>query len=145
MRFKKYQNVVKNSKMFGKWYARAVVSETVTTDQLADEIQRNASVKKSDVKAVLCELSEVMNQKLIQGGRVVLDGIGAFKVTINTVGAETAKDFTANNIKSVRILFQPETRIVDNHRIKSMLNGIRLKEQEKYSSEEEENENENED
>ena len=138
MRFKKYQNRVKNSRMFGKWYGRAVVSEVVTTDQLADEIQRNASVKKSDVKAVLCELSEVMNQKLIQGGRVVLDGIGAFKIAISTTGADTEKEFTANNIKSIRIAFQPETRVVDNHRIKSMLNGIHIREQDKYGSEAEE-------
>lgn len=142
MRFKKYQNVVKNSKMFGKWYARAVVSEIVTTDQLADEIQRNASVKKSDVKAVLCELSEVMNQKLIQGGRVVLDGIGAFKVAISTTGADTEKEFTAANIKSVRVNFQPETRVIEGHRIKSMLNGIRMKEQDKYGGEKGEVENE---
>ena len=142
MRFKKYQNVVKNSKMFGKWYARAVVSENVTTDQLADEIQRNASVKKSDVKAVLCELSEVLNQKLIQGARVVLDGLGAFKVCISTTGADTEKEFTAANIKSVRVNFQPETRVIEGHRIKSMLNGIRMKEQDKYGGEKGEVENE---
>ncbi|UKK51842.1 hypothetical protein L6472_04460 [Prevotella sp. E13-17] len=40
--------------------------------------------------------------------------------------------------RTIRIAFQSETRMVDNHRIKSMLNGIHIREQDKYGSEVEE-------
>ena len=45
-----------------KWYARAVALNTIGTDALADRIQSNYTVKKSDCKAVLQELSEVIRE-----------------------------------------------------------------------------------
>ena len=132
--YQKYQNKNEQSTAYNKWYGRAVINHTVTTDELADEIQRNASVKKSDVKAVLCELSEVIADKLAQSARVVLDGIGAFKVGISTTGADTPEKFTVQgNIKGVRVIFQPETHITsDGRRVKEMVKDIRLVEDNSY-------------
>ncbi len=93
---------------FGKIYGRAVVGSTVGTDTLAELIQENCSVKKSDVRAVLTELKSVIKQQLQDGHRVELEGLGAFRVGISTDGVDTADDFSVANVKHARILFQPE-------------------------------------
>lgn len=117
------------SKEFGKWYARAVHHSEMSTDELAQVIQRNASVKRADVLAVLAELSEVMSDAIQSGRIVVLDGIGRFKAGIATKPASTAKTFTAAmNIVGARINFQPEVKKVEHKFIKKMLEGIQYAE-----------------
>ena len=113
------------AKEFGKWYARAVHGSDMTTEELAQLIQRNVSAKKSDVLAVLAEMSEVMTDAIQSGRIVVLDGIGRFKAGIATKPATTAKTFTPQkNIVGARINFQPEVKKEGNTFIKKMLEGI---------------------
>ena len=58
-KFIKSQNKNEQSTAFGKYYAMAVYdNHFIGTEELADFIQRQASVKKSDIKAVLQELGE---------------------------------------------------------------------------------------
>ena len=57
--YKVYQNKRKGE-FKDKFYARATHGETVTIKQLAEKMQANCTVKKSDIIAVLTELSEVM-------------------------------------------------------------------------------------
>ena len=117
------------AKEFGKWYARAVHGSDMTTEELAQLIQRNVSAKKSDVLAVLAEMSEVMTDAIQSGRVVVLDGIGRFKAGIATKPATTAKTFTPQkNIVGARINFQPEVKKVENKFIKKMLEGIQFSE-----------------
>ena len=51
------QNKSSNPKMTGKWYAKVVTGQTVTTEKIAERIQASCSMKKSDVVAVLSELA----------------------------------------------------------------------------------------
>lgn len=105
-----YQEKRRTSPNKDKWYARAKTLGTKDLKDIAEIIQRNASVKRSDVMAVLTELSEVMGDMLRDGYRVKIDGFGAFKIGIRTSPAETEKTFDAGkNIVANRILFQPET------------------------------------
>ena len=48
-----YKNTNRDSASFGKFYVRAVYDNSyITTDQLADFIQTQATVKRSDCKAL---------------------------------------------------------------------------------------------
>ncbi|MCR5129891.1 MAG: hypothetical protein K6C10_00315 [Prevotella sp.] len=60
VKYKLYQDNRTTSTHKGMWYARALVSGIKDTKTLADQIQQNVSVKKSDVLAVLDELVVVM-------------------------------------------------------------------------------------
>ena len=62
----------------GLWYARASYNGTINTSQLADIMQANSTVKRSDIMAVLTELVEVMNYQLGNSMKVKLDGFGSF-------------------------------------------------------------------
>ena len=106
-------NNSKNKAAFGKFYATAVYdNHFVGTDEIADFIQRQASVKKSDIKAVLQELGEAMKHFFEMGQKIKLEGIGILKVGFSSIGVVKADDCTASTITTRRILFQPETERV---------------------------------
>ena len=66
-----------NTAAYGKYYATAVYdNHFVETDEIADYIQRQASVKKSDIKAVLQELGEALKHFFEMGQKIKLSGIG---------------------------------------------------------------------
>ena len=99
-----------NPKSYGKYYATAVYdNHFIGTEELADFIQRQASVKKSDIKAVLQELGEAMKHFFELGQKIKLDGIGIMKVGFSSIGVAKKEDCTASTISTRRVLFQPET------------------------------------
>lgn len=128
--YRLYQN--KNSKAanFNKWYGRAVALDTVTTDQLADTIEANCTVKRADILAVISELVVTMKKELQDSKRVKLDRFGAFKLAISTKPSDTAKDFTVNqNVKDIHVIFQPEMKISKaGRRVKAFIEGCKVSE-----------------
>ena len=113
-KFKKLQNKNDESTAYGKWFATAVYDQRfITTEELAEFIQTQASVKKSDIKAVLDELGGALKHFFELGQKVRLDGIGIFKVGFSSIGAATKDSCGSANITTRRVLFQPESeRIV---------------------------------
>ena len=112
-KFKKIQNQNDGSSAFGKWFATAVYDQHfITTEELAEFIQTQASVKKSDIKAVLDELGSAMKHFFELGQKVKLDGIGIFKVGFSSIGVNKKDDCGAQNITTRRVLFQPESERV---------------------------------
>jgi len=139
--YKLYQDTKATSKFKGKWYARALITDVVNTDMLAEKIQRNCSVKKSDVKAVLTELVEVMNDELQASHRVKLEGFGSFKIGLVTKPADTVKDFSAaTNVVGMRVNFMPETHVDKSSRTrtKMFIAGASVREAPRYNVEKEE-------
>ena len=112
-KFIKLKNNIEDSKAFGKYYATAVYDKKfIETDDLATFIQSQASVKKSDIKAVLDELGEALKHFFELGQKVRLDGIGIFKVGFSSISVDKAEDCSAATITTRRVLFQPETERV---------------------------------
>ena len=71
------QNKNRDSAAFGKYFATAVYDKKfVETDELASFIQQQASVKKSDIGAVLDELGEAMKHYFELGQKVRIKGLG---------------------------------------------------------------------
>ena len=114
----------------GKWYARMVPVVCIDTRALAEIIQRNCTVKKADVMAVIEELVEVMKDQMQDSKRVKLDGFGSFKIGINCRGARSAKAFTVtDNIEGLHVVFTPErTHDQAGNRVKQFLHGVKVEE-----------------
>ena len=109
-KFIKSQNKNSHSEAYGKYYAMAVYdNHFIGTEELSDFIQRQASVKKSDIKAVLQELGEAFKHFFELGQKIKLDGIGIFKVGFSSIGVTKLEDCGAQTITTRRVLFQPET------------------------------------
>lgn len=109
-KFIKSKNKNSHSEAYGKYFATAVYdNHFVGTEELSDFIQRQASVKKSDIKAVLQELGEAFKHFFEMGQKIKLDGIGIFKVGFSSIGVVKVEDCGAQTITTRRVLFQPET------------------------------------
>ena len=109
-KFIKSKNNNMRSNAFGKYFAKAVYDKGfIGTKQLAEFIQTQASVKRSDIVAVLDELGSAMKHFFELGQKVQLDGIGIFKVGFSSIGVEKPEDCGAQNITTRRVLFTPET------------------------------------
>ena len=128
--YRLHQDQSTGTKRSGKWYARAVPTAVISTRQLAEIVQRNCTVKKSDVMAVIEELVEVMKDQMQDSKRVKLDGFGSFKIGIESKGAATAAKFAvAEHIKGLHVVFMPErTKDTAGNRSKQFLQGAKVEE-----------------
>jgi predicted histone-like DNA-binding protein len=110
-----WKNNNPQSPAYGKFYVRAIYDDAfITTEQLADFIQTQCTVKRSDCKAVLDELGGAMKHFFELGQKIRLDGIGIFKVGISSEGSDTLEGCTAASVKNSRVIFSPETTAVAN-------------------------------
>ncbi len=136
--YRKCQNKNASSKTFGKWYGKSVMLGVISTKDLAKEIAHSTTVTYADVLAVLAEMSECMRRHLQNSERVDLDGIGQFKVGLQTAPANNSAEFTGTNVVGYRINYKPETYFIANgvnaagHRtgsyVKDLLDGVTVKE-----------------
>jgi predicted histone-like DNA-binding protein len=131
--YKLYKNKNTKSAAYGKWYAKTQHVGTVDIAKLAKIMQRNCTVKESDIRAVLVEMVETMRDQLQDSKCVKLDGLGTFKLGISTEGVEEAYDFNAgHDVKNIHVNFQPETKVelYNGKRIrrKSLFDDVKIQE-----------------
>lgn len=118
-----------NSAHKGEYYGRAVDEGTVTEYDLAKAIEAKCTIHRADVVAVIIALIDEMTRALQSSQRVKLSGFGTFKMGMSTRPAKTIEKFTADNIRKLRVLFQPETKVAqDGSRTRTMITGARVKE-----------------
>ena len=105
---KKHHVTSVKSPAYGKWYVKPVYSKkAIGTKELAEFIQTQATVKRSDCIAVLDELGSAFKHFFEMGQKVKLDNIGTFKVGCSSEGATTEENCTPSLVKTSRVLFQP--------------------------------------
>ncbi|NPD81685.1 hypothetical protein E5358_09975 [Palleniella muris] len=91
-----------------KWYANAVIVNTVSTDKIAERIEEKCSLTKSDVKGCIEALIYEIKTQLQNSYAVKLDGLGTFKMSLRSKGAESLEEFSVQkNIVGTRVLFLP--------------------------------------
>jgi hypothetical protein len=101
----------KDSPYKGKYFARAVNLGTIETDELARIIERNCSVKRSDVLAVLAELSDTISQLLADSHRVRLAGIGSLMVGLNGQPCSDPTEYDNSYVTGLHLCFKPEKEL----------------------------------
>lgn len=88
-------------------YAVSSSTGMCDTNQMCKIIADRSAATAGDVKLVLDGIMHVLQQKLPEGQTVQLGELGYIQAVLGSKGAATEKDFTANMIKSRRILFRP--------------------------------------
>ena len=126
--YKVYQCNRKGSPTKGKWYGRAAMIDTDTTDDLTKGIQEKCTVNEADVLAVIKALISEMTRSLQSSHRVKLPGFGTFKLGISSKPADERDKFGVSNIKDVHVLFTPELKKGQSGvSTRTFVNGARLK------------------
>lgn len=138
IRYRKVQNNRQGTKTYGKWYGRAIIMDVISTKALAEEISHATTVTYADVLAVLTETAVFMKSHLQNSQKVVLDGIGSFRVGIRTKPADTSAEFDSTKISGYHIVYSPEKRFNvtgvnekgnrTGFYVKDLLNGVSAKE-----------------
>ena len=112
------QNNIKNSKIFGKWFAHGKTIETLNTRKLANHIADHGSIYTPDVVfGVLEKFRSCLVEMLLESKRVKIDGLGTFFTTIENEagGAQKKDEFNVNkNLKALHIRFMPEGEQIMN-------------------------------
>lgn len=112
-----------NLKNFGKYKAVAVHPDTVTQEEIEAEAERNCTVTRADVKAVMTEVMAVIRRHLQNGNRVRIDDWGTMKLEVESKAVDSPKEFdAAKHIKRVKVHFLPESR----KGVQRLYDGIRL-------------------
>ena len=109
--YKLRQDNQERSKYKGQWFAHAVNLGTIETDELARIIERNCSVKRSDVLAVLAELSDTISQLLADSHRVRLAGIGSLMVGLNGQPCSDPTEYDNSYVTGLHLCFKPEKEL----------------------------------
>lgn len=98
------------NKEHGVYFPMAVtVGKPVETKEVAERLALISTVSKSDVAAVLGDLAGVIADLMKQGKSVRLEGLGTFRLTLDTKGVKQEADFDfQKQLKGVRVQFTPE-------------------------------------
>ena len=112
------QNNIKNSKIFGKWFAKGKTIETLNTRKLANHIAEHGSIYTPDVVfGVLEKFRSCLLEMLLESKRVKIDGLGIFFTTLENEkgGALKKEDFSPQkNLKALHIRFLPDSTTETN-------------------------------
>lgn len=104
IRYKKYQN--KNEKSpssYMKYYARAIHDRVTFEEFITHMANHHCVFSEGTIRGVLVEMENCLRELLLEGKAVEFDELGIFKIGIATRGADSASDFSVNNIHSVHL------------------------------------------
>ena len=93
-----------------RYHPRVVSSNRISTDELAEEIQKECSLTITDVKAVLIALGDKLAKHLGEGSKVHLDGIGYFQVNLQC----KEEVCTTRSVRSENVEFKSVSYRADN-------------------------------
>lgn len=91
-----------------KAFAVAQYTEVMTIEKFAKHISTHGCVySRADISAILYMAVDCMKEQLLEGKKIRLGDLGDFSVNITSTGAESADKFTAQNITSVNVVWDP--------------------------------------
>ncbi|UQB68951.1 DNA-binding protein [Epilithonimonas zeae] len=96
-----------------KYYANIVGDGKTTLSDLAKHASTMSTVSKADILAVLESTFEKIAQDVADGKIVYVGEYFTLQAGGSSVGAETEKEVTAANIKTVKAVFRPGKMIKD--------------------------------
>lgn len=109
IRLKQYKNSSKSS--YGKYYAETVLLGEVHTADIARQVSDNTTFRPGEVKGIIDEVVTVMTKQLQDGNAVVLDGLGRFRLMVESEGVEKPEDFNlGRHLKRIVCKFLPASR-----------------------------------
>ena len=91
-----------------KYYATIQSNGTVNLSQLAEHmVEHGSKYDEGDILAILTNCVACVKEMLLMGYKVEFGKLGTFSNSIKSTGADSASNFTANNITRLRARFTP--------------------------------------
>lgn len=94
--YKLYKNNRKTGKMAGKWYARAVAVNTVGLEELAEHMAaHNTPYSPGAIRGILTDMVTCIRELTLDGKAVKIPNLAIFSLALNSLGAQTAAEYSA--------------------------------------------------
>ena len=91
-----------------KAYAKAQMRESLTFKEFVAHVAAHGSgYSKGAVQGIISDLCSCIVEQLLNGNKVQLGELGNFWISLNSEGADSLAEFTADNIRAVNIIFTP--------------------------------------
>ena len=84
-----------------------VSTDKVNLRDVAKEIASRSTVSTIDAYASIEALTQVILSFLSRGNIVDLGDFGTFRITISSVGSDTAEEVRSSNVKKLNLIFRP--------------------------------------
>jgi len=94
-----------------KWYAARVHTGKISQKDISDDIVALSSLSRGDVSNVVDNLLDTIPKYLLLGKSVNLSGLGTFRLSFASAGAESPQDFKTNMISNIKIIFRPSVEL----------------------------------
>ena len=110
------QDKSSNPRKSGKWYGRRFMPTTLGTRGLAQHMMNHGVIaERSEIEDVLNGLVTCIPELLKQGVNVKLQGLGTFRATLTSRGAESAEAYQVQkHVRGVNMRFCPDSTNLDN-------------------------------
>ena len=96
-----------------KWYASPRLTGNRDLKNLSKDLSEVSSLSAGDVQNVIANLIDQIPKWLMEGNSVKLDGFGSFRLSFSSEGQVVKEDVSADSIKDIYILFEPDVAIKD--------------------------------
>ena len=94
-----------------KWYATPRLTGNRDLKNLSKDLSEVSSLSAGDVQNVIVNLIDQLPKWLMEGDSVKLDGFGTFRLSFSSAGEAVKEAITADSIKDIYILFEPDVAI----------------------------------
>ncbi|MDR2833631.1 MAG: HU domain-containing protein, partial [Streptococcaceae bacterium] len=95
-----------------KNYAYIKRGRSIGVETIASDVTKYSSLSKGDLLSAFDNAGMAIARHLSEGKTVTMPGLGTFKMSISSEGADTPEQFTSKNIKKRRILFTPDKSVL---------------------------------
>lgn len=102
------QNPINKEK---KWYASPRQTGKRDLKSISKDLSELSSLSAGDVQNVIVNLIDQLPKWLMEGISVKLDGFGSFRLSFSSDGVLNKDEVTANLIKDLRVIFDPDDNI----------------------------------
>lgn len=100
-----------------KWYASSNSAQTLSGRAMVKTATANTTISATEMQAAIDLLGEFIPKQLKQGHSVSVPGLGSFRLSFNSIGAEDIADFRAESmIQNPRVIFTPAKELTENVR-----------------------------
>lgn len=109
--YKMMRNEMKCNQNYGRYYAHTVRMGRVGLEELEGLIEKRCTATRGDVRLVLMELVDVMQEELQAGKVVELDGFGRFALSVRGECVDRPEEFSPDeHVKGLHCNFTPAGR-----------------------------------
>ena len=92
LHYKLYQNKSKGNKAYGMWFARAMVTQTIDLEQLAEHMaNHNTPYSKGAILGVLTDMVNCIRELVLDGNAVKIPNLAIFSAGLTTKAERTRK------------------------------------------------------